>query len=678
MAGPGGFGHDLGSAWVDVHANTDPFEREVERGVRRGATAADNDLKDTGRKFGHTIGENMGDELERSAPRVARRVERALDRESVRPRRWSRTISREIESAFSSLYRSGGPIDSLGDTVRSALGSAFNVSGRGGVIYLLLPLIGIIGALIAGLIQIINGLVALLYIIPSLLGGIILQAGVLFLAFRNVGGAILQAFSAKTPEEFEKALENLSPQAAKFVRSLMPLKVLFEDLADLAQRAFFGAFGDALATVGGAIRHVSATAVENIARALGELARSFSLFLVSPVFLHFLYGLIDSTVKWIQTFGPALDSLLTGLAMLGTAVKPFLDWFGSAFNDMIAAFGGWLADLSKDKGFLDWLNEMKGTLEATGKVLASILYFLKAFAKAVSDAGGKELLDQLTTLFIEFGKFFETDVAIRGLNTLLGLLLELSYIFVILLGGIIAALGIFSYLVEYIGKFVYNAFEGLINWIKGVIDIFKNWAIHTDLLRVVVQSFLAALIGGSDDARMAVVNAFISLKDGALENLRALRDTFLNVRDAILDGARNFGTILLQAGRNLIQGLIDGMHQKFGELGDILSLAARLVRNAWPFSPAKWGPLSGSGDLLYAGQNIVQRLAAGIEMETPALETAVNDAAGTIVFGPGSVRVGFEGAVPTQDQAQATGMAAGRGIVNAIAARNTRLQIRTM
>jgi hypothetical protein len=42
------------------------------------------------------------------------------------------------------------------------------------------------------------------------------------------------------------------------------------------------------------------------------------------------------------------------------------------------------------------------------------------------------------------------------------------------------------------------------------------------------------------------------------------------------------------------------------------------------------------------------------------------------------VKVGFEGAVPTPEQAQTTGTAAGRGIVNALAMRNTKLQIRTM
>jgi hypothetical protein len=137
-----------------------------------------------------------------------------------------------------------------------------------------------------------------------------------------------------------------------------------------------------------------------------------------------------------------------------------------------------------------------------------------------------------------------------------------------------------------------------------------------------------------------------------------------------------FGT-LYNAGRNLIQGLINGITDKFGPLRDIASRAAQIFRNVWPFSPAKEGPLSGSGDPMIAGQKLVQRLAAGIEMESPTLTEVSNQAASSVLMGAGAVQMNFYGQPPTNAQASGIGSAAGNSFANVLAARNTRLAVRT-
>jgi phage-related protein len=177
----------------------------------------------------------------------------------------------------------------------------------------------------------------------------------------------------------------------------------------------------------------------------------------------------------------------------------------------------------------------------------------------------------------------------------------------------------------------------------------------------------ATLTKPFEDARAAVVNNF----NQAIAFIQS-------VPDRIQAAFSTVGDTLRQAGKNLINGLIEGARSMFPNLGQMARDAAQSIRDFLPFSPAKMGPLSGSGDTMFAGQKIIQRLAAGIQMETPTLQAATSSATGNIVFGPGSVRVGFEGAVPTPAQAQTTGMAAGRGIVNALAVRNTRLQVRTL
>lgn len=58
--------------------------------------------------------------------------------------------------------------------------------------------------------------------------------------------------------------------------------------------------------------------------------------------------------------------------------------------------------------------------------------------------------------------------------------------------------------------------------------------------------------------------------------------------------------------------------------------AAQTVKDFWPFSPAKTGPLSGTGNLFYAGQSMIEQLQKGIESLTPSLAVTTGAAAGAV------------------------------------------------
>ena len=72
------------------------------------------------------------------------------------------------------------------------------------------------------------------------------------------------------------------------------------------------------------------------------------------------------------------------------------------------------------------------------------------------------------------------------------------------------------------------------------------------------------------------------------------------------------GRWLIDAGKKIIQGLIDGIMSMIGAAGRAIGAVARKIRDALPFSPAKWGPLSGPGSPDLAGRTLGAMLAAGI------------------------------------------------------------------
>jgi hypothetical protein len=106
-------------------------------------------------------------------------------------------------------------------------------------------------------------------------------------------------------------------------------------------------------------------------------------------------------------------------------------------------------------------------------------------------------------------------------------------------------------------------------------------------------------------------------------------------------------------------------------------MVGQKIRDNVPHSPAKEGPLSGKGDPLYSGQKIVQRLAAGMEMEAPMLRDAAAYATSNITFGPNSIQMRINGPMD-RDQARDAGEGVAEGIWGNLTNRNTRLAIRTL
>lgn len=86
--------------------------------------------------------------------------------------------------------------------------------------------------------------------------------------------------------------------------------------------------------------------------------------------------------------------------------------------------------------------------------------------------------------------------------------------------------------------------------------------------------------------------------------------------NAIVRIGSGLGNLLYDAGRNVISGLIRGIESMTGSVSGAMSGVASLIRGFLPFSPAKWGPLSGSGSPDLAGAKIGSMLATGMTRST--------------------------------------------------------------
>lgn len=186
---------------------------------------------------------------------------------------------------------------------------------------------------------------------------------------------------------------------------------------------------------------------------------------------------------------------------------------------------------------------------------------------------------------------------------------------------ILSALGaLFMWLWGNVISPVLSAMGALFMWLAGVVTTVFNaivavvkWAI----------SALTSLVSGLSGFVNAAAGYFQSFVNAVNEKINAAINYVRGLPGAILNAVGSLGGILYEAGKSIIQGLINGIGSMIGSLRDTMSSVASSVRDFLPFSPAKVGPLSGSGDPTISGGKITSMIATGLEERIPAIRAAI-------------------------------------------------------
>lgn len=156
------------------------------------------------------------------------------------------------------------------------------------------------------------------------------------------------------------------------------------------------------------------------------------------------------------------------------------------------------------------------------------------------------------------------------------------------------------------------------------------------IARVVRTAF--NLIKGIFDVAIEVLTGHWSQAGTRLVHLTTF--AFTAVRHAISSLTHDFGSLLLSAGKNLVMGLVHGIEAVAMAPVHAVESIVGDVRNLLPFSPAKKGPLSGSGSPDLAGRKIGLMLAGGIRGTSPVVAAAATRMAASAAVHGGAGRPG--------------------------------------
>jgi TP901 family phage tail tape measure protein len=222
----------------------------------------------------------------------------------------------------------------------------------------------------------------------------------------------------------------------------------------------------------------------------------------------------------------------------------------------------------------------------------------------------------------------KNEATIKPIISILGQIMK----WLLIVAGIIVAV------------FIAGALLTLIGTVRMVIAVF---GVFVEMIKLVI-SWVRGMIAFYTMLWGAVVDAANKMR-GAWQSFMV----FLSgIPGAIRGFFSNTGQWLVDAGRNIVQGLINGLKSMIGKVGEVASSIAGAITGRFPRSPAKTGPLAGKGDPFKTGARITSMLADGLLSQAGLVSSASSAIASQFRFESDPFRGNF-GAGPSSSFAGA-------------------------
>lgn len=188
----------------------------------------------------------------------------------------------------------------------------------------------------------------------------------------------------------------------------------------------------------------------------------------------------------------------------------------------------------------------------------------------------------------------------------------------------------FRAIVNKVFSAIRNVVVGAISFVVGFVK--NNWKKIPLLLLGPLGIALALIIGNWDKIQTATSNAWGKVRDAVSKAIGKVVGFVKDIPGKVTGALGNLGDLLLNSGRELIDGLFKGIQEKWDALKHKITDIAGFISDHFPGSPVKRGPLM-SFNNGGAGQRLVEMLADGLGQTSP-IDDAVNNLARRVAVNP--------------------------------------------
>ena len=374
----------------------------------------------------------------------------------------------------------------------------------------------------------------------------------------------------------------------------------------------------------------AATSTSTIEGALGNLQASVVgvgsqiITALNPI----ITGAMNQLTGVISALPVAFQSLTTALAPLGAAFTPIM----TAITNLATVVGPLILPLIQQISAL--IVGLVPILTSVGTVLSTIIAAVINFATQVIAV----VLPVITTIVSTVSANMPLIQSIIQ-NALAVIQAVFNAVWPAIQSVVTAAMNVISTIINT----VWPAIEAVISTVLGAIN-------------AVISSVLS-IIQGDWEGAWDTMSGFLSsawegIKGGVSAGIDAVLGFLGGLPGQIISLFGDAGSWLVESGKALLQGFVDGIMGGLQWAGDQIAGGLEFLRGLFPFSPAKRGPFSGHGYTTYSGRALMEDFGKGI---ASASSTAVRDAMGAV----SDVRAAFSAA--TSPLATAAALQAGDG-----------------
>ena len=413
---------------------------------------------------------------------------------------------------------------------------------------------------------------------------------------------------------FREAMEKGQISADEFNQAIMDLG--FEDAAVKAAKStstFEGAFGNMQAAVVGGLSDILTRLQPAITGAMNA---------VTPV--------IEGALSAIAGFvGGAIDALGSVASQLAPVFAPVVTMFRTQLLPALQPVGAALQNLASAV-----LPALQAAIGAVAPALASLIGHFVQVATTIATVAAP---------------------AVNGIAQMIQAVLPVAQaafeVFGNAVKGVIDA--VFPFIQALITD-VMNAVNAVISTVLAAIN--GDWAGVWNGIKALAQavwdgikSIVTAGINAAKGVISSVLNAIKGIWDGAWSSLKSfMSDIWEGIKSGVrsgIDGVMGFigglpgkitglfadaGTWLVNSGKAMLDGLADGIRRGIDGAVNAVKGGLSKIRSFFPFSPAKEGPFSGRGWVLYSGISIAEALGEGFELGVPSAVGSFDGGMGAI------------------------------------------------
>lgn len=468
----------IGSATVDVVADTGGFGKGLSEKLRKALAGSEKSAKGAGRNIGRAVADGIGDGILRRAPEIRRKINAMLRGITVTAKV---KVNIDVDSASSTLRRASarfrgnfegevfGPLKSATGALQGLVGKLAG-SGKAGLAGLLVmyeaalfSTAAIADAFNAVGRELLN-VVKLSAFLPAGISVAIATAAALKIGLLGVSEAIEAVFS-KDPEKLNEALKSLTPSAKSFVLEFQKALPVFDSIKSKVQESLFAPLRGTVTSIVANLGDSVSSGLSKISSSIGSLLASIGAVFAQPETRRFFDSLFGSTSRIINALSGPMSNLVDSFIRMADTALPSLEKLASGpLSDMIQRFSDWINEAIADGRFQEWLDSASRTL---GDIKYLIEQLVSLFAVLFDDANleGKSFLEIVGDLIGDFKDFAASN---EGKYALEGIA-EAGKIAGAVLIGISAAIVVIT---ASIGSLV-HAIRDALEWL-GVLERKKN------------------------------------------------------------------------------------------------------------------------------------------------------------------------------------------------------------